>query len=322
VGFARRGYDVLVIASCEPGQEYNDDGLPYRIERIRFKRGLWEGKAFLIILRERIKNKNIAVVCGTWAAGGLPLMILKLIAGTPYFLLVYGMDILHSSLIRSKLFAKIRPYYLKKTCRFANQIWAISEYTAGILRSYSIEPEKIRIFPLPLRHDFEEIAKGEKKIEKESHPEKKILMTISRLDSYKGMDMVVKILPRLREKFGDVQYHIAGGGGYRDILEELVRENGMEQHVRIYGHVPDDDLPGLYALCDVFVMLSREDLQQGFVEGFGDEDDAFEKISSLLADPGYAGKLGEQGRKRVLDNFLVEHMIQTLEDCLMQSLSP
>ena len=102
----------------------------------------------------------------------------------------------------------------------------------------------------------------------------------------------------------------------------------------------DEDLPALYALCDVFVMASRERLEENDVEGFGivlleanacgkpvvggrsgGVPDALEDgVSGLLVDPenlkeiiealvrllsdhDFATHLGSQGRLRVERDF-------------------
>jgi phosphatidylinositol alpha-1,6-mannosyltransferase len=104
--------------------------------------------------------------------------------------------------------------------------------------------------------------------------------------------------------------------------------------------VPDEDLPDLYAISDVFVMPSREILEENDVEGFGVvfleanacgkptiggqsggvQDAVVDGITGLLVDPNnpeelanalarlltdheLAKRLGEQGRLRVVHEF-------------------
>jgi phosphatidylinositol alpha-1,6-mannosyltransferase len=359
VGFARNGYKLTAIAPRYPGLEHHDTHLPYQIMRIPYIRGFFEVMAFLALVWEWVKDRQLLLISGTWVAAGLPFMVLKFLTGTPYILVVHGMDLLHSPMISRIFTRRLREYYLKKSFEYAEQVWANSENTGKVVCAYSINPDKVRAFPLPLREDFERIAKGEKKIEAKPHPGRTILLTIGKLVPYKGQDKVIQVLPRLRDRFGDVEYHIVGEGLYEDHLRRLVKENGMEKHVNLYGSVPNDRLPELYALCDVFVMASREDMERGYLEGFGlvyleanalgkpvvggrsggvpsavedgvsgllcdpdDMDDIFDKLSILLKDPEYAERLGRQGRERVLNNFLVEHMMQTLEGFIKQAHLP
>jgi phosphatidyl-myo-inositol dimannoside synthase len=64
-------------------------------------------------------------------------------------------------------------------------------------------------------------------------------------------------------------YFIVGDGRYRQTLETLVGQAGVGDSVVLTGEVRDVSLQQIYALCDLFVMPSREQLDQCDVEGFG-----------------------------------------------------
>ena len=49
----------------------------------------------------------------------------------------------------------------------------------------------------------------------------------------------------------------------------MAEERHLERHVSFAGIVSDEDLPACYAACDLFLLLSRQDLNRGFYEGFG-----------------------------------------------------
>jgi phosphatidyl-myo-inositol dimannoside synthase len=93
----------------------------------------------------------------------------------------------------------------------------------------------------------------------------KVLLSVGRLDArerYKGQDRVIRLLPALRERLGDVVYLIAGDGDDRPRLEALSRDCGVAEHVCFLGQVSDADLPDLYRAADLFVLPSTG-------EGFG-----------------------------------------------------
>lgn len=92
-----------------------------------------------------------------------------------------------------------------------------------------------------------------------------ILLTVSRLDSrerYKGHDLVLCALPRLREKNPDIHYLIVGQGNDSPRLQAETGRLGLHHHVTFAGFVPESELRDHYNLCDLFVMPSRH-------EGFG-----------------------------------------------------
>jgi glycosyltransferase involved in cell wall biosynthesis len=54
---------------------------------------------------------------------------------------------------------------------------------------------------------------------------------------------------------------LAGTGPDDARLRSLARHHGVADLVRFLGFVPDDDLPGLYRLADVFAIASQAELQ-------------------------------------------------------------
>jgi phosphatidylinositol alpha-1,6-mannosyltransferase len=91
------------------------------------------------------------------------------------------------------------------------------------------------------------------------------LLTVTRLsraDSYKGVDVVLKALPLIRQSIPTVRYHIVGDGDARGDLETLAKELGVADVTCFHGRVSDETLRDLYAHSTVFVMPSR-------MEGFG-----------------------------------------------------
>jgi len=156
----------------------------------------------------------------------------------------------------------------------------------------------------------------------------------------KGFDMVIRALPGLRQTIPDVTYLIVGAGPYRDELESLAVATGVRDHVVFAGMIPHKELPDVYALSDVFVMPSREQLEKSDVEGFGlvfleasscgkpvvggrsggvpeavedgatgllvnphETEEIAGTLARLLTDTDLAKRLGQEGRRRVVRDF-------------------
>lgn len=84
------------------------------------------------------------------------------------------------------------------------------------------------------------------------------------IEPRKNLGRLLQAYTRLRQQ-GRTRHRlvIAGGLGwlYQDVLREI-DQLAAEQEVIFLGRVPDDDLPALYSLCDLFVFPS-------LYEGFG-----------------------------------------------------
>ncbi len=94
-----------------------------------------------------------------------------------------------------------------------------------------------------------------------------VVVSVSRLVPRKGMDVLIEAAAGLVPSFPDLAVVIAGAGRDRARLEARVRATGAP--VRLVGAVPDDELPRLYAVADVFVMACRDRWLGLEQEGFG-----------------------------------------------------
>ena len=91
---------------------------------------------------------------------------------------------------------------------------------------------------------------------------------MGRLWPRKGHEQVLRALVSLKQRLPQVRYWIAGTGGKEPELRRLSTELGLDEIVRFLGYVPEEDLPGLYRQCDLFVLANRR-LSSDDMEGFG-----------------------------------------------------
>jgi len=222
----------------------------------------------------------------------------------------------------------------KAACVLAN-----SSFTAGLLQMAGVAAEAIAIIPLgcdiskfrPRRPNLQlrqkvlgDRARGP------------VILTVGNLVERKGHDMVIRSLPVVCQRVPDVTYLIVGTGPFKERLSELATELGLRDRIIFAGKVSDDELPDVYAMCDVFAMPSRARLASHDVEGFGlvfleagacakpvvagrsggIEDAVVDGVTGLIVDPSDArdigqalirlltdselrGRLGQQSRDRV-----------------------
>ena len=230
-----------------------------------------------------------------------------------------------------------------KALQTANRVLAVSGYTATLVERAGVDPARIdviysgydadRFRPLPVREDLRRKLLGE-------HYSDKVILTVGNLVARKGHDVTIKALPCLLRQVPDLSYLIVGDGPNRNHLESLAVELGVRDRVIFAGKLPDEDLPDLYALADVFIMPSRAQLDQKDVEGLGivfleasgcakpviggnsggvpeaildgvtgllvDPEDPADVCSALvrvLTDCEFALRLGQQGHSRAVRDF-------------------
>ncbi|GEM_PF-39665 len=351
------GDRLTVIGPAHPEASHYDHDRSYRAIRVGRSTGgklpfLGTPEFLLRAFREARRiagNGGCAIThCGHVRAGIIG-RHLKKRYGMPYLVWTYGLELLD------------RRYRagIARTLREADLVFTISEYTRGRLLEFGVAPSKIvkicpRVDPDRFRPDLD----GSSFRDRHGLNFRPILLTtgrLTRLQRYKGQDMVLRALPRILAEAPDVLYVIAGDGGDERYLADLARDLGVEAHVRILGRIPEEELPSLYAAADLFAMVSREEqTRRGtVVEGFGivfleasaagkpviggnsggipeavrdgitgllvnptDPDAIAAAVIRLLTDPGLAERLGRQGREWVVREMTWDKAGQEFRDAL------
>lgn len=85
---------------------------------------------------------------------------------------------------------------------------------------------------------------------------------VSRLESIKGMDLVVPAFAKVKTSHPEVRLLVVGDGSLRGKMEQQVRAAGVSESVEFVGRQPQETLMQYYDQIDVLLMPSRS-------EGFG-----------------------------------------------------
>lgn len=81
------------------------------------------------------------------------------------------------------------------------------------------------------------------------------ILTIARLLAYKRIEVVVKALSKLKDKY-DFRYTIIGEGPRKEIIRQCIEEYNMQDRVNMVSRVPHEEIPNIYAGSDIFVLAS------------------------------------------------------------------
>ena len=228
----------------------------------------------------------------------------------------------------------------KLALRNADFVLAISSHTRSeVIDRQGVDGGRVGLLPCcldPVWQSEAERFRGAAKGHDLTSPN---ILTVARMASgeqYKGIDQIIRALPKLRMDVPSVTYTIIGDGDDRRRLEELALELGVQDVVQFRGRVDTSELVGAYAAARVFAMPSRKEgfgivfLEAAFfscpsvggraggttdviedgVTGFlVDVDDACalqDRIGRLLADSILARRMGEAARERTLGLFSYE----------------
>lgn len=132
----------------------------------------------------------------------------------------------------------------------ANKIVCVSNYEKFLVtRQFEVSEEKITVIPNGV--DLEEF-----KVLKKKRKDYRVILSVGRLEKYKGMQYLVEILPKLAS---DIVLEIVGKGPYKQGLARLSRKLGVASRTRVFQDLPRKKLLQKYVDADIFLLLSKHE---------------------------------------------------------------
>lgn len=261
------GHNVTVFASAYKDAAAFDAGQSFKIIRKPFlvdeKVKVLPTLGMIRQIRKVIKREEIDFTLYGYILYGLIGYFLSVFRDRKYGVSVHGMDVL--KLVR---YFPLR-FLVKAILRRADVVMVNSGYVRGLMVELGVSPDRIQVVYPGVEEQYDSREKDRRLIERHGLEGRYVLMTLGRLVSRKGFDMVVRAMPAIRKRIPEAVYLIVGGGPDREQLERLVKEQGVEDCVVFAGRAADEELDAYFNLCDVFVMPSRYIESEGDVEGFG-----------------------------------------------------
>ncbi len=88
------------------------------------------------------------------------------------------------------------------------------------------------------------------------------IFTAGSIESYRGLEDLIKVMPAIKVKNSQAKLCIAGGAreaalNYLDNLKKTAKDLGVSDDIIWLGNVPEKDLSWYYANCGAFVLTSR-----------------------------------------------------------------
>ena len=263
---------VHVVSRKLPGMEEFDRNLPYQVTRIRTPySGLLSFPLFASTLRSLIRREPPdAIFCPMWFPDAAACRWALKGAPVPYFVAVHGTEVFENLTdLKNGLKTLLLRRLKGKVFREAARVFPVSNYTRkAVLDEVPGHDEKVITVNNGVNPGIFRRTAVESNVEEKYRLHGgRILLTVTRLYPYKGVDRMLESLPGISRAIPGVQYLVVGEGPDQPRLENLTRRLGLESQVRFLGRRTLSEIVELYNVADLFVMLSREEPPD--VEGFG-----------------------------------------------------
>lgn len=158
---------------------------------------------------------------------------------------------------------KIYDYKFNRACTHADKIVAVSQRTKNdIINFYGIEESKIEVVYQGCHSMFASKVSDESKSEVIGRHgiTRPFILYVGSIEQRKNLMLIVKAMTHLSKDTTLVA--IGKRTPYTAVVEQFVKENNLQERVKILTSVSHADLPAIYQSASVFVYPS-------FFEGFG-----------------------------------------------------
>jgi phosphatidyl-myo-inositol dimannoside synthase len=233
--------------------------------------------------------------------------------------------------------------------RRADRVISPSRFThAQAVRFQKVRTSKAVVLPWGLEPAFYQVSTQQAAIS-HNHGSTPTILTVSRIspsDASKGIDTIICALPRVIEQVPQVRYVVLGDGDDRRRLEQLADAKRVRRHVSFIAGATDAQVTDHYRGCDLFAMPSFKegfglvfleamafskpviggnyggtpdlirDGSNGFLLERDDVDGLSQRITLLLNNPELRARMGEAGRRLVVERYTFERFMRRFENVL------
>ncbi|MHA1374799.1 MAG: glycosyltransferase family 4 protein [Promethearchaeota archaeon] len=307
----------------------------------------------LSILYPFLKKLDFDVILSGNSSWILPLnFILSKMLKKKMVTIAYGLDFL----VHSRL--TLRTYYFRST----EQIIVITNQTKKLIEKiHHLNNDQVKVIYVGVNLDDLEIDDTKVDLRRKFNisSESKILLSVGRHVERKNFGLVIRALGEIKKTRPDlnIEYYLVGEGPETVNLKKIVKKLNLEKDVKFLGNCDIETRNKFYKMSDIFLMPSISTKKN--IEGFGivfleanyfkvpvigtktggiveaiidektgflinpnDLNELIEKILFLLDNEKIRKNFGENGYKRVVEEFqwkdIVNDYIELFEDLLRE----
>jgi glycosyltransferase involved in cell wall biosynthesis len=174
---------------------------------------------------------------------------------------------------------------------------------------------------------------------------RKIILSARRLVYKNGLGTLIESVPLVAQNHPDVLFVVAGKGPSRKLIEDRIKELGIDNNIKLTGFVPDNLLPSYYGAADYFILPSAsgeglplvlleamacglpviattvggtpeivKHMKNGVLVPPRNPEAMAETTAKILSDERLGPSIGEKARRIIEDRFTWEENVSQLQD--------
>ncbi|HII92057.1 MAG TPA: glycosyltransferase family 4 protein [Methanosarcina sp.] len=202
------------------------------------------------IIREKNLKFDLIHSHFTWSSGYVGAK-LKEKYGVPFVVTAHGYDIYDLPFKDDKWNSKIE-YVLNS----ADAIITVSKSNLECIKKLDVKTP-VTVIPNGYKDDlFYPLSPYECRRSLGLPSDKKIILSVGNLEEVKGHKYLVEAMGHIVKTRKDVICCIVGGGKLENKLKKQIKSAGLQDHVKLVGGKPHNEIPFWMNACDVFVLPS------------------------------------------------------------------
>ena len=232
-----------------------------------------------------------------------------------------------------------------------DRIIAVSDGVRDVLINDGLDPERIVVI-----HSGTDVSLFKPDLSPEPFrkeigvaPAQRLVGTVAHFAEHKGHRFLLEAAQDVIKQWPEIHFVLVGDGELFHTMKEWTKTLGIQDHVTFTGF--REDIPNILVALDLFVLASThgeghsgvlrealacqvpvvatnisgnrevvEDGVTGFLVPPGEPKAMADSISRTLSDPAQARLMGEAGRRRVVEHFSADAMVDQTEKIYYQSL--
>ena len=233
----------------------------------------------------------------------------------------------------------------KSVLKHADRILTVSKETMKYVLRLGADKAKTSVMYNGVDTNcFYSTKKGESREKLGLPKNRKIIFSARRLVYKNGLDTLIESAALVARDNPDILFVVAGKGPSKQLIEDHIKELGIEKNTKLTGFVPDELLPVYYNAADYFVLPSAsgeglplvlfeamacglpviatavggtpeivEHMKNGVLVPPMNPEAMAEALSKMLAKEELGRGIGEEAKRKIKNQFTWEENVQRLE---------
>ncbi len=233
----------------------------------------------------------------------------------------------------------------KKILLNANKVIAVSNFLADIAEAIGVAKDKIEVIynSIDFLEDPINLVRKTENIKFKYGRNAKIIVTACRLTPWKGVAGIIKILPELKNRIGNVNLLVLGDGQELENLKSSAFNSGVKDEVIFLGKIKHQDIISYFKAADLFILNTNyeglshtileamksevpiittniggnpeviTDGKEGMLINYDDQKGMFDSAVKILSDKQFSESLTNQAKEKLKVFNWKDGMEKTLE---------